>query len=318
MKMSVKVSVVIPVYQAERYLRQCLDSVLGQDLREIEVICVDDCSTDGSVDILTGYSGKDSRVRVLRNPENLYAGRCRNRGLEAARGEYLLFMDADDWLFPDSLRRVYEAASRRRVDILRCRAMDVDDRTGKTSLSVHNGLKRVPFFLFDQVVRYPDFYRLFPKVCVAPWGGIVRRQFLLERDIRFNDLLCVNDRSFFWETVLKAERIVFSREFLIHYRTNISSSLVGGRIRNFDCHFASYQLVSALCEELPSRLRRSILDGELLDIANWLERSSGTALGPEVWEMTHQFINAIDRSCWNGNVEKTKWYQRIYSPSTAF
>lgn len=311
MKMIVKVSVVIPVYQAERYLRQCLDSVLGQDLREIEVICVDDCSTDGSVGILTEYSAKDSRVRVLRNPENLYAGCCRNRGLEAARGEYLLFMDADDWLFPDSLGLVYEAASRRRVDILRCRAMDVDDRTGKASLSVHNGLKRVPFFLFDRVVRYPAFYRLFPKVCVAPWGGIVRRQFLLERDIQFNDLLCVNDRSFFWETVLKAERIVFSREFLIHYRTNISSSLVGGRIRNFDCHFASYQLVSALCEELPRRLRRSILDGELLDMANWMEGGENSEYMCKICSATSEFISMIDYAPWKGKVEKTKWYRRI-------
>ncbi|MBD5161022.1 MAG: glycosyltransferase [Oscillibacter sp.] len=310
--MSVKVSVVIPVYQAERYLRQCLDSVLGQDLREIEVICVDDCSTDGSVGILTEYSWKDSRVRVLRNPENLYAGCCRNRGLEAARGEYLLFMDADDWLFPDSLGRVYEAASRRRVDVLRCRAMDVDDRTGKTSLSVHNGLKRVPFFLFDRVVRYPAFYWLFPKVCAAPWGGIVRRQFLLERDIQFNDLLCVNDRSFFWETVLKAERIVFSRELLIHYRTNISSSLVGGRIRNFFCHLESYRLVSALCGDLPDRERRRILDAELLDIAHWAERSADTEYAGEVQMMLRQFLDSMDRRPWNGRIEGTRWYRRLF------
>ena len=91
-----KVSVIIPVFNVEEYLGECLDSILGQTLREIEVVCVDDGSTDGSAAILDTYAAKDGRVKVLRQP-NAGAGAARNAGLAVATGEYLLFCDPDDW-----------------------------------------------------------------------------------------------------------------------------------------------------------------------------------------------------------------------------
>ena len=310
--MEIQLSVVIPVFNAQAFLGRCLDSVLSQTLRGMEVICIDDCSTDESCNILSDYQAKDSRIIIIHHSENRGAGRCRNTGLECARGEYLLFMDADDWLVPDSLLKVLAIARRQRVDVLRCRAVDYDNRTGKTSLSTHNALKRVPFFMFDRPIDRWSGRVILPKVCAAPWGGLVRREFLLENGIRFNDLVCVNDRSFFWETVLKAQRIIFSRDFLICYRTNLETSLVGGRIRNFSCHFASYRLVSALCKDLPERDRRRILDAELLDAAHWAKRSAGTEYAGEIQQMLGQFLDTMDRSPWNGKVEGTRWYRRMF------
>ena len=95
---SVQVSIIIPVYNAASWLGACLDSVLGQTLRNIEVICVDDGSTDGSAGILEACAARDPRVRVLRQPENAGQGAARNRGLEESVGEYAYFMDADDEL----------------------------------------------------------------------------------------------------------------------------------------------------------------------------------------------------------------------------
>ena len=89
--MGIKVSVIIPVYNVESYLRPCLDSVLEQNLREIEVLCVDDCSSDHSTDILTEYALKDRRITVIQNSANQGAGQCRNLGIESARGEYCFF-----------------------------------------------------------------------------------------------------------------------------------------------------------------------------------------------------------------------------------
>lgn len=310
--MKVRLSIIIPVYNAEKYLRQCLGSILSQGMEEMEIICIDDHSTDGSLEILKEHQKQDDRICVIQNMDNLGAGKCRNLGIDAAHGEYLLFMDADDWLFEGSIERVYQTARQFGADVLRCRALDMDDQTRENIISVHNGLKKVPFFLFDRAIRFPAFYWIFPKVCVAPWGGLVKRQFLLEKGIHFNDLVCVNDRSFFWETVLNAEKIVFTQFFLVHYRTNIGSSLVGSRIKNFDCHFESYQLVNSLCTELPPKIRRCVLNGELLDIANWLEKSKGTDLESEVCKMTRQFIETINRSYWKRSIKKTKWYQRIY------
>ena len=114
-----RISVIIPVCNATSWLCDCLDTVLGQTLRDIEILCVDDGSTDGSVSILEGYGAKDPRVRVLRQLENLGQGAARNRGLEDANGEYVYFMDADDELASaDALERLAAEAERERLDAL--------------------------------------------------------------------------------------------------------------------------------------------------------------------------------------------------------
>lgn len=99
----VVLTVIIPAYNAEKYLPQCLDSVIGQTLKDIEVICVDDGSTDGSASVLQAYTQKDSRISVL-TQGNSGQSAARNRALEKAKGAYVQFLDADDWLDPDCCR----------------------------------------------------------------------------------------------------------------------------------------------------------------------------------------------------------------------
>jgi CDP-glycerol glycerophosphotransferase (TagB/SpsB family)/glycosyltransferase involved in cell wall biosynthesis len=101
-----RISVVVPAYQVQAYLGECLESVLGQSFRDIEVIAVDDCSPDGSGAIMDGFAHKDARVRVLHLPENLGLGRARNAGMEQATGDYLLFLDSDDTLTPGALQAI--------------------------------------------------------------------------------------------------------------------------------------------------------------------------------------------------------------------
>ena len=103
------VSVIIPVYKAEKYLRQCLDSICGQTLKDIEIICVDDGSTDSSPEILKEYREKDERVIVVRQ-ENAGAGAARNKGLDISKGKYLSFLDADDFFEPDMLEEAFRCA----------------------------------------------------------------------------------------------------------------------------------------------------------------------------------------------------------------
>ena len=91
-----KLSVIIPVHNAEKYIHATLDSVLNQSIQDLEVICVDDASTDSSVSLIKKYQQKDSRILLLQNEKTCFAGACRNRGLKEARGEYVHFLDADD------------------------------------------------------------------------------------------------------------------------------------------------------------------------------------------------------------------------------
>lgn len=125
----IKVSVIIPVYNAQMFIKQCLDSILDQVFSEFEVICVDDGSTDESYDILMGYSLKYSNIKVVHQP-NLGQGFARNKGVALANGEYVKFVDADDYLHPDSLQILYKTAKKTNADVTVCKAFCVDE-TGR-------------------------------------------------------------------------------------------------------------------------------------------------------------------------------------------
>lgn len=113
-----KVSVIIPVYNVEKYLRQCLDSVVNQTLREIEIICVDDGSTDRSLEILREYNRNDGRVRTVFFEASRSAMEARREGVRLAEGEYVLFLDADDYLETEACEELYRKAVAEQVDIL--------------------------------------------------------------------------------------------------------------------------------------------------------------------------------------------------------
>ena len=112
-----KVSVIIPVYNVEKYLEECLDSVVNQTLKEIEIICINDGSIDNSVKILEKYRDKYSNIKVI-NQKNLGVGRARNVGVKLAKGEYIFFLDSDDYIEVDALEKCYIEAKQHRLDVV--------------------------------------------------------------------------------------------------------------------------------------------------------------------------------------------------------
>ena len=114
--MTIKVSIIIPVYNAQKYLRRCLDSLINQTLKEIEIICINDGSTDNSLNILKEYEQNDSRIIII-NQENSGIGKARNSGIKIAKGEYIGFVDADDWVDKDYYEKLYNAAKKYDSDI---------------------------------------------------------------------------------------------------------------------------------------------------------------------------------------------------------
>ena len=129
MGQEIKVSVVVPVYNAQAFLEQCLDSILGQTLEEIEIICVDDGSADESGDILEEYRKRDSRVAVY-HQKNQYAGVARNLGLRYAKGKYVIFWDSDDFFEKEALELLYKKAEEDQADICICGARKYNQETG--------------------------------------------------------------------------------------------------------------------------------------------------------------------------------------------
>lgn len=187
----VDISVIIPVYNTEKYLDRCLDSVLGQTLRSIEVLCADDCSTDGSPAVLARRAEQDGRLKVLRMETNGGPGKARNRALEAAEGRYICFLDSDDWLDPGHLEAMLRHAERtgRDVVINACFVKEYDD-PGKKEYSTRFGFLEEGREVYDTA----SVELLFPPVL---WARLYRKEYLNKNGLRFPDLRGGGEDNYF-------------------------------------------------------------------------------------------------------------------------
>ena len=306
-----KLSVIIPVHNAAPYLPACLDSVLSQDLTDLQVICVDDDSTDQSAQIITNYTHKDSRVMLIRHPMTMYAGSCRNTGLVAATGEYVHFLDSDDIVEKGAYRRYYQLAKEMDADMVKGKSRCFDNATGQISSTAILRFSGLPEELYGKVVSFSQNPSAFSHVSVVPWNGIYKRQFLLEHRLWFNDFICVNDRSFFNEVSLAADRVVFTKDRLVKYRINNSQSLVGNRARNFQCQFRSFALIRKQCQKynITGAALAEILNRELTDLFIWYRKYRNV---PEVQESilssTTEFARSLDILPLKDYPPAFKWY----------
>lgn len=293
--MQPKVSVIVPVYNAERFLRQCLDSICAQPLREIEIICIDDGSTDSSLSILREYEARDKRFLIL-SQRNQFAGTARNRGMELTQGEYLAFMDADDYYAEDALSILCETADAASLDVVKGAFFHIESGTGPydTPYSVNARLSPAAM---GRVLSSEKDYRELLEIADVPWNGLYRTEFIRRNGIAFNGLRCVNDRSFFIECMSRAERVMVIDRHVAYHRTNQNASLVGKRGVYFSCQLDSYGIVKDAVRGLPAARRRFILRREL-ENALWWYRELRDPAEPQMNEQMdrqmRQFIKSFD------------------------
>lgn len=264
-----KVSVIIPVYNVEEYLRECLDSVVNQTLKEIEIICVDDGSTDNSLEILKEYAKKDNRITVI-TQQNLHAGVARNAGLAVAKGEYVHFLDSDDWIEIDLYNYSYEKLIKSKADIFMFSYNKYDNIT-KTKLSKYpyKNMKS-PLFWFEQKIEETL------RLDVVPWNKIYQSSFLKYHRLKFDSLRCVNDRSFYFMMLFSNPYILVDTSLtcFLNYRINQSNSLIGKRISNFENSFQSVDRVLIQCPEKYNDLKYTIFSLFLFDMKNFYDKVS--------------------------------------------
>lgn len=262
-----RVSVVIPVYNTAPYLGQCLDSVLHQSLKDIEVICIDDGSTDASPQILHEYAARDPRVQVI-SQENAGAGVARNTGLDHAAGEYVLFLDSDDWFALDFLQRMVERGDRERADITICRAEECDTRTGERYPSAWmlktDGLPGETFS--PQRIAGS----IFQFTYGWPWDKLYRRDFLKRTGVQFPGLKNSEDVVFVFQSLVLANKIAVLDQVMICHRVNRGSSVSNTRSRQPEAPYQAYRLIR---DELESRgileKYRESLQAWALDFLCW-------------------------------------------------
>ncbi len=230
--MDVKVSVIIPIYNAENYIGKCLDTIIGQTLREIEIICVNDESTDSTPAILQAYAEKDARIRVV-NQKNGGAGAARNHGLRYASGEYLAIVDADDFYELTMLEEAYREAKRTDADMQVFSCDMYDDKTGKYA----SGAWAVKEKLFPDHMPFAasDVPKDIFKVFVGwSWDKLIRKTLVDTWNLRFQEQRTTNDMLFVFCAVLQSQRINVLQKVLAHHRKE-AGSLSVTREKSWHC-----------------------------------------------------------------------------------
>lgn len=257
-----KVSVILPCYNAENYLRQCMDSILGQTLKDIEVLCVDDGSTDSTLDILCHYETADSRVRVL-TQKNGGAGAARNNGLRQARGEYLSFLDADDFFEPDMLEEAVRAAESYDADYV---VFDSNRYQMDT-----NSFVEVPWAVrMEDIPPYMPFsYRqltdnVFLSFVGWAWDKLYRRSFVEANNLWFQEQRTTNDMLFVFSALVCAKRIAVVDKVLAHQRRGDSGTLSVTRERSWHCF---YDALTALKDRLVAEGKWRELEKDYINYA---------------------------------------------------
>lgn len=230
-----KLSVIMPVYNPEeRWLRQAIESLLNQTLRDIEVILVDDGSTDHSPQICDDYAGMDSRISVI-HQDNRGQGCARNTGLKAAAGKYVLYVDADDWIERNACETLYRKAEKDDLDVLFFGVTGFDEQ--KKESFVYDDFSKLPQSAFEKTLCWQDdeiFNNLF-RINHTVWSKLFRRDFLIQNNLFFRENLQFEDSEFFYRFVFKADKLGFIPDCLYCYRQNVPNSLMGGRDqRHFD------------------------------------------------------------------------------------
>ena len=242
---NIKVSVVMPVYNVQSCLDECLDTLERQTLKEIEIICVDDGSTDLSLEILREHSGKDPRIKVL-TQHNSGAAVARNRGFEEVQGEYVIFLDSDDFYKEHMLKTAYDNAKKQNTDITVFRTNEYD-----TVKELYNPMEYTikaeqlplnnPFTYHD----IPD--NIFTVFVGWAWDKLYKTEFIRRENIKFQNLRTSNDLFFVFSSLIKADGIYVIDEPLVYHRVSRGTSLSVTREKSWDCF---YKALTALKEEL--------------------------------------------------------------------
>lgn len=243
-----KVSVIIPVYNAEKHLAQCLDSLLCQTLSDFEIICVDDGSSDNSPQLITEYSKRDDRVKLL-SQKNSYAGVARNNGFKHAGGEYVMFLDADDFFEPEMLFEMYEKCVCDNADVCLCTARKYNDATGEY-YSYQSYLLKTQFLPEATPFSAKDIaLRIFNATTPVPWTKMFKRSFLTEAGVEFPSFKKAEDLYFTYAVIALANRITYIDKEFINYRVGNENSLEGKKSFTFDF----YNSLMLLKKELTKR-----------------------------------------------------------------
>lgn len=223
----IKVSIIIPVFNVENYLRKCLDSVINQTLKEIEIICIDDCSTDSSYSILKEYANKDRRIILIKNDSNKGSGETRNVGIENAKGEYIGFIDSDDFINDIYFEELYNTAKKFNADLTNTQNIIIYSDGNIISYDNYQNYKYG--FRSSNIADIIDHIRIGKKIeypiYFSNCGKLWKREFLYRNNINFLEISNSEDFYLFF-TALAYSPIMAYNGKSEYYYVQRSDSLI--------------------------------------------------------------------------------------------
>ncbi len=240
-----KVSVVVPVYNVEKYLTECLDSIINQTLEDIEIICVNDGSTDSSLEILNNYAQKDKRIIVI-NKANSGYGNTMNIGINASTGEYIGIIESDDFADKNMFEDLYKTAKENDADIVKS---DWYHYWSKNKFSrKNNRISPAKAFKLTNSKQDKSLLRIDPSV----WSAIYKRDFLNKYNIRFLETpgASYQDLAFSFKVFALAERVILTDKAYLYYRQDNMNSSVKSKTKVY-CVCDEYNEIDRFLDEYP-------------------------------------------------------------------
>lgn len=224
----IKVSIIVPIYNVEKYLKTCIESILNQTLKEIEIICINDGSTDTSLDILNSFSEKDKRIRII-NKSNSGYGATMNIGLSVAEGQYIGIVEPDDYIKENMFEELYILAEKNSADIVKSDfyyyfgERNQARKTGKISRYFANRV--------TSVKKYPELLKIQPSI----WSAIYKKELIDKHKIKFLETpgASYQDTSFAFKCLSLAQRLYFTTNAYLYYRLDNENSSVNSKSKVF-------------------------------------------------------------------------------------
>ena len=230
--MSIKVSIIIPIYNMEKYLRECLDSVVNQTLKDIEIICINDGSTDNSLTILREYQEKDNRIKII-NQDNKGTGTARNNGIKISMGEYIGFVDPDDWISLDYYEKLYKIAVQKDLDIVCAKnRIEYISKTEQKLFKINN-----KFLKKELILRH-----------ISLWNKIFKKDFVNKYNFENLTTKCSQDLPFTICSIISTNKIGIANT--TYYYRILNTSAYHKSSKNYQEIFQIYNYIDNFISKL--------------------------------------------------------------------
>lgn len=289
-----EISVIIPVYNIENYLFECLQSILSQDISNIEVICVNDGSNDNSLAVMKNIKCQDKRIKII-NTEHKGSGLARNLAITYASGKYILFVDGDDFLEKRALYKMLSKAEAENVDIVMFGAFSYYEKKKKKYAGTYD-YKKIPYKYLNGVFSGKDSGNDIAKFPSTSWTKLYNTDFIKKNNIKFQDIEIGQDQLFYFHSMITAKRISVLEKNLYNYRKNRKgSAMTVKKKKSFSPIYVFYGIEDLLKSKNALEKYKNILINKYFTKAtSWLGKFD-EARKPEYFSQYLKLLSYIKR-----------------------